>query len=365
MVIRWFHLVPAAVAMLCGCATVSKNPVTDAQTTSAEHGTPGRVEVILSDGERKKVRQVALSDGALRTLAYRDDRETWFRTHVQRAGQGGAVSLRHRAKISISQVRDTQTVYYTCRGWIGFDRPLPDGYRLTVTERIVRADNSKPLVSRELVPETLQTGRRFIELFPWNQRTVALSTAEEDGTLTVGYDVVFTGGSSEVVAKILLSPRLMTAAEWQLEGEARTDVVLLAELGDSRDLQRFADLYLNTAGDYVEAHLPYYERVHCYLQADLVRAWYREVIAQHPEIHRAIVLTGLRRSPYWQSSNLLTPRDGRSALSYLRRGDGVVLDTWRADGGTETKIQSVQEFRKPLNIVRLEDTVTSPAGPRP
>ncbi len=344
----------AVAGTMTGCASPGPNPFGLAQSHVQ---VPGRTEPVisrLSDDERRLTVVTELPNGILRTLLYRDAHETWFRAAVHTTGTGDPILLTHRARRAGNASRTEPSALYLSRGWIGFDRPLPPDYRIDVLERVTRPGMAIPMLERSLLVDGSQEGRRFLEWIPKRDRALAL---EDDQGVDIEYQIRIQPGAGEVVADILLSPRCLSEAEWQQEERAREYTARLIHHQDSDSMRRFAALYVESASDYVEAYLPRSRRIHCYLQADLVRAWHRRVIAQYPELHRDIRMTGVRRSPHWQSSNLITRRDHQATGMYWRRNEGVVLDTWRADGGTATRIQTIPEFREALNVVRLEEEV--------
>lgn len=355
-----FILLHAALVSLCGCAGLShppRHPLITARTIVSQGKTGNNIVLSLPDGEQLAAEDVSFTSGALRTLIYRGKRETWFQTALRQTTRNSRGRILHNARFDTSRIRDLHKAYYVCRGWVGFTGPVPKGYQIEIKEIVSHGANTRPLVSRRLVAKSTQTGQLFLELIPLNQRVISLIGVETNTILDVKYEIGFSGGDGEVDAEISLSPQFLTDKDWRDEVTAQKNVARLLNLDNSRPMQLFAELFVNTASGYVMAHLPTFKRVHCFLQADLTRDWYRQVIAQYPEIHRTIRLTGLRRTPRWQSSNMVTIRTNRTALSYLRKNDGIVLDTWRANGATETKIQTMREFKKILSYVYLEETV--------
>jgi len=405
--------------ILCGCVAPSKSikPAIAIRTIIGEQGESDGDILLLERHEQREIKETQIPNGTLRAFVYRDDREAWFRTTIRFDGPGPPVKIRHRASFDASILRDEKRYLYICRGWIRFDRLLPEGAGLNLTERVFIGNRPKPYILQELVADIPQAGRRFIELIPLRERAHDLTrisntfsaaaskshlpavsssiepvneistslvrpvmekitdesflmrfdtkSCEESGlggvdsedVIHIEYDLTITGVSCKSIGKIFLSPQFIAEEEWKAEIEAQNNAYLLMELDDSEHTRQFTKLYLNTASDYVQAYLPYSERVHCYLQADLVREWYREVIAQYPGIHQKLRFTGLRRTPRWQSSNMVTRRDNRSVQSYLKNNDGLVIDTWRVDGGTETKIQTLPAFKKWFNVILLEETI--------
>ena len=284
------------------------------------------------------------------------DLELWL--HVDVATSPAAAERRLRVNMVFDRPAAAAAGYdhYACRGWIDCGDGMPPAADIRITERIASGSLEKCV---ELIRKGKQDGLRFLELVPLPERVTVLGNEAGD-TLEVQWDIRLrfeSAGARSV--RISLCPAFMTAAEWASEVAARQRIGWLAGIADEGD--RFADLYLSSASDYVRAHLPRVRRVHCFLQADHVRDWYRAVIGQYPELGRAVWMTGLRRAPHWQSSNLIYPAQG-VARTCFRDGQGVVVDTWKADGGTETKIQSVEEFRKWMNSVRMEATVPAPGA---
>ncbi|MBT3294029.1 MAG: hypothetical protein HN919_13075 [Verrucomicrobia bacterium] len=279
------------------------------------------------------------------------DKELWLHADVS----AGSASVPRKLSMSFTFNREAALAAgyttYACRGWIGCPGGLPPDASIQVAEHARTGPTSRHLA---LVRDQPRPGVPFVELVPLAIRILALSDTTGP-TLEIEWEIqlpAMTDASGPL--RLSLCPTLMTTAEWDRECEARERVAWLDELGEGGTL--FAELYLNSASDYVRAHLPQARRVHCFLQAAQVRDWYGLVIANYPRLGANIAMTGVRRSPRWQSSNLVYPATGQPR-DWFRPGKGVVIDTWRADGGTETKIQSVDEFRMPLNRERLESTV--------
>jgi hypothetical protein len=347
---------------LTGCASVEPFPVGVAKVRSVL-GRPGAfpaTTIDLGDRETRQIHQGEyLTGGAFRHFVYRDDHETWFRTRLSLRQESVPVKWTHSAELRLPPPDAPDVVHYLCRGWIGFDDPLPGGTRIVVRERVLD-EHGFSVVDRSLLTGEAQDGKVFLRLLPLDRRRVDLQRTKGKRRIRVEYSVEMTRGSGRVDADVYLSPQIMTGAEWGKEMKAKGHARRLLALDDSVETRLFIDLYLNSAADYVMAHLPREERMHCFLQADLVRDWHREVIRQYPQIHRRLRMSGLRRAPGFQSSNLIRPRGERSPRSYLRKRDAVILDTWREDGGVETKIQSYDEFRRFLNFIRVQETVRRP-----
>ncbi len=360
------RLLPActlpALLLAVGCAGTGSLPVPAAHLIVV--GLDGAADVALSAPAlgRKDTRAYSRYQDEGLSVVLVCDRELWLHADVSGNAHQAARQLNVSFSIDRQAALDAGYAYYACRGWIGSSGGLPPDAPIRVAERAGAGDASR---QRALVRDGPRRGAYFVELVPLAERLLAL-TDMAGPMLQVEWEIQLPV-MSDVSGSLRLSlcPTLMTAAEWDREREAHARVAWLDELGEGGS--RFAELYLNSASDYVRAHLPQARRVHCFLQAAEVRDWYGLVMAQYPRLGASIGMTGLRRSPRWQSSNLVypaaaTPRDG------FRPGKGVVIDTWRADGGTETKIQSVDEFRMWLNSERLESTVLpyhAPSEPGP
>lgn len=314
-------------------------------------------EITLPDGASKAIEVATWPGGAIRAFAYRDRMETWFRYSVHLDPGSAPVLLSMLAAYGTDRLILPDCSWYLCRGWIGCTNGWPAGATLSLRECIEPGDGS--VRTRTLISGPTTENSRFLRLPPLRERRLAMDGLVSSDTVSIRYEVDLSPGSEPLDLQLLLSPRFLTDAEWAPEEEALARSSRILELSDDAAVRRFADAYLNSASDYVEAHLPSMERVHCYLQAALVRDWYREVINEDPEIDRVLRLTGLRRTPAWQSSNLLTPRDGLSVKQHLNNRAGVVLDTWRVDGGTATKLWTVDEFHYRWNRVLLENTVVT------
>jgi len=348
--LRWISGM-VVLGLAAGCGSLRPQPVPTPHLVVAGVGTrpPTTVAAPVPVSGRSQTYSRFKDDG-LAVVLVRDG-ELWLHADVTGGGEVDTRQFRLTLSVDRAALAAAGLDRYLCRGWIGCEQGLPPDSEVDVVERIRMGS-----VQREttLLSGTAQTGRRFLELIPLAERIVGLDAAE-GGMMTIAWGVRLRfKRDSDRLLRLSLCPTFMTPEEWAAEVAARNRIASLAAVGDGGAL--FAQLYLNSASDYVRSHLPLSQRPHCFLQAAEVRAWYRAVLQQYPTIGESVWMTGLRRAPAWQSSNMIYPAHA-SAADYLADGSGVVIDTWRPDGGTETKVQTVKEFSWRLNRVRLEETV--------
>ena len=359
---RQLCLVPIGLVMLAGCASPQRSPVTSVSTVVSGAGLEAPQRLVLLPEESSWRDVLPLPGGKLRTMMCRGNGAVWFRSEATPGPDPGArtnstVVLRHVVTVSARDPAAREATRYLCRGWVALPEGLSPGSEIRVTEQIRSLGKDEDAPQRELLSGPVADDARFLPLLPIEERAIELSEVEIPGPVEIIHVVTIVLSRRWNRVRVFLSPRLLSAAEWQRARRARLGAASLLRLDGSAAMGQFAELYLNTAADYVESHLPWDRRPDSKMHAGRVRDWDREIVHAHPQIHEKLRLTSLRRAPPPHSANLVSLRGERSVRASLELGEGVILDTWRPEGGTELKTQPATAFRKTLSSVSLGATV--------